>query len=89
MEFSSYTAGPEGFLAADGFAGAAALEDAAGLAAATGFFAGAAALTAAGTIVAAVIKSSGHMKGIDRVAKYEKEEDLIFTGKTFNEIEKP
>lgn len=50
---------------------------------------GAAALTAAGTIVAAIIKSSGHMKGIDRVAKYEKEEDLIFTGKTFNEIERP
>ena len=34
------------------------------------------------------IKAASHMAGIDKVAGYEKQEDLIFTGKTYNEIEK-
>ena len=48
----------------------------------------AAALGAAATMWVAGKRSESHLRGIDAVARYEKEDDIIFTGKTFGEIEK-
>ena len=42
---------------------------------------------AAGLIIAAMIKAAAHQEAIDRVAAYENE-DVIFTGKKYNEIPK-
>ena len=43
-----------------------------------------AALGLIGTVAAAIIRSNSQQKTVDRIAKYELEDDVIFTGKRSN-----
>lgn len=45
---------------------------------------GVAALGLVGTVAAAIIRGNSQQKTVDRIAKYELEDDVIFTGKRSN-----